>query len=102
MPHVWRPASRVVSQSARAHHYRESSIEPPQTSRAESCLTPFCGENGIRRRSAADRCEIWALVPIDCFALRRDHSRLHVKELRSSKKFEAITHIFANELYVYI
>jgi hypothetical protein len=36
----------------------------------------------IRRRSAADRCEIWALVPIDCFALWRDYGRLHVKELR--------------------
>ena len=30
----------------------------------------------------ADRCEIWALVPIDYFALRRDYGRLHVKELR--------------------
>jgi hypothetical protein len=36
----------------------------------------------IRRRSAADRCEIWALVPIDCFAVRRDYNRPHVKELR--------------------
>jgi hypothetical protein len=42
---------------------------------------------------AADRCEIWALVPIDYFALRRDYGRPHVKELRLSKKFEAITHI---------